>query len=276
MGFQSSEKEWISILEVAKKSLAQSNPNPMVGTWTANMSERCVEVPWAAGHLSGEQRILDIGWSMSSPEWIGVVLEAINQGAEVIGIDIIDPKRVVNRYPQEMKADVLAVPTRVEDFMNADPAGKMFDTITCISTLEHIGFDMATPPDVTESVFERSPDPSSAPRLRDTTTDEKFMMSVDRFLKPGGQLLVSVPIGTGQPILHRDSLGLYTSQFEYDSRTWNKLMAQHGYTVADERFFTHDSVEGWQQVWDVGAVGSRSSALMPFALGCAVAKLVKL
>jgi len=269
------ENEWHSIFAVAKENLLQGKACPMVGIATVNMSERCVEVPWAAGHMRRGKRILDIGWSMSSPEWIGVVLEAIRQGAEVVGIDIIDPRRVAGRYPQDFRAEVLAVPTRIEDFMTANPAGEMFDTVTCISTLEHIGFDRATPQEVSTTVFDRSTDPRNAPKSRGADTDEKFMLAVDRFLKPGGQLLVSVPIGSGQPILHQDSLGLYTSQFEYDSGTWSELLAKHGYTVVDEKFFSHDSAGGWQEVADIEAVGSRSSALMPFALGCAVAKLVK-
>jgi len=110
------------------------------------MSERCVEVPWAAALLKDTKSILDIGFSMSPPEWMGVLLRVRELNMNLVGIDIIDPVRVKSRYRADQVEAVLRVPVTVADFLTAQPGESRFETVACISTLEHIGFDKATDP----------------------------------------------------------------------------------------------------------------------------------
>ncbi len=138
---ETASSENVQTLERALECLESGVAAPLVGVETRNWSERCVEVPWAAAHLSKVGRLLDVGWSMSPPEWLGVLLAARTRGSDLVGIDIINPERVRNRYPADMVEQVFDVPVRVESVLDAQPDGEFFDTITCISTLEHIGFD---------------------------------------------------------------------------------------------------------------------------------------
>jgi SAM-dependent methyltransferase len=270
---QSAAQESTSVLENALASLASGAPGVLTGPDTRNWSERCVEVPWIASHLGSAKRILDVGWAMSPPEWLGVLLSCQQNGAYLIGIDIIDPQRVRTRYPEEIVERVLNVPVRIESILDAQPTEGKFDVITCVSTLEHIGFDIATEPSDTSTAFVRGKTPEEAVNTRSITTDKLFLDAVARLLTPGGALLLSVPVGHGVPILHRDSLGLYTHQFEYDEQGWKDITSDTRFTLSDEAFFRHDETAGWHQVNAVGELTDQTSRLRPFATGCAVAKM---
>jgi len=263
-----------NVLQQALATLISGQPDVLTGPNTREWSERCVEVPWVSSHLGSARRILGVGWAMSPPEWLGVLLRCQILGAELVGIDIIDPVRVRTRYPSEIVDRVLQVPIRVESIITAQPAERKFDTITCVSTLEHIGFDFATDAEVTESVFVRGKTPEDTTTSRDPQTDKLFLDAAARLLESDGTLLLSVPIGQGAPILHQDSLGLFTHQFEYDESGWKSITSDPRFKLDSEAFFRHDDTLGWHEVADVSALTHQTSALRPFATGCAVAKMV--
>ena len=261
-------------LERALECLESGVAKPITGVETIQWSERCVEVPWAAAHLHAPGRLLDVGWSMSPPEWLGVLLAAHSRGSDLMGIDIIDPERVRNRYPAEMVNQVFEVPVRVESILNAEPDGELFDTMTCISTLEHIGFDFASSPEDNDSAFDRATSAEAANTERDSETDRLFLDTAARFLRPGGSLLVSVPAGKGGPILHQDSLGFFTHQFEYSPNDWAAFISDPRFKVESESYFRLDSQLGWQEVANCEALADQTSVLKPFATGCAMVHLV--
>lgn len=272
---RSSSDESSTVLQQAMAAIGTGSPRAINGPSTTAWSERCVEVPWVAALLPVEGRLLDVGWAMSPPEWLGVLLELVNRGCEVTGIDIIDPSRVRSRYPQEIVDRVLAVPVRVEDFLEAEPRDGLFDALTCVSTLEHIGFDIASPKESEDSVFVRSKTPEEANRERDPETDRKFLDAAVRLLRPGGSLFISVPAGQGAPILHQDSLGLFTYQFEYDEASWYGITQDSRFAVEAEAFFRHDAEVGWHPVDSFTKLADQTSALRPFATGCAIAHLIR-
>ena len=106
--------------------------------------------------------------------------------------------------------------------------------------------------------------------VRDPETDRRFLDAAARLVAPGGSLLISVPAGFGVPILHQDSLGLFTHQFEYDEPSWRALVSDERFTVVEEAYFRHDDVEGWQAVAEFSLLTDQTSALRPFATGCAI------
>lgn len=259
-----------AVFEQALICLRDGIRQPLIGQTTLGWSERCVEVPWISGYLASSRTLLDIGWSMSPPEWLRVLLEAQEMGTSLTGIDIIDPHRVASRYPPDIRDEVLSVPVRVEDFLTAQPNGESFDTITCLSTLEHIGFDVASSPDDTDSAFVRAKSPEQASSERSSSVDHEFMTAAAEFLEPGGRLLVTVPAGQGTPILHQDSLGLFTYQYEYDETSWRVITEDSRFKILEEVFYRYSSVDGWNQVTRFSDLADQTSALMPFATGCAL------
>jgi hypothetical protein len=97
--------------------------------------------------------------------------------------------------------------------------------------------------------------------------------SCEHFLKPHGRVLISVPAGSGLPILHQDSLGLYTYQFEYDENSWNALVSDPRFLVEEQAFYQRDPDLGWHQVAEFAQLSDQTSALKPFATGCALVSL---
>lgn len=259
-----------TVLARALLCLDSGISDALVGPQTVTYSERCVEVPWIAARLHEATRLLDVGWAMSPPEWLGVLLAVEDRGTSLTGIDIVDPQRVRTRYPAAIVDRVLAVPVRVESILDAEPVDGLFDALACVSTLEHIGFDVASPPEVTDTAFVRAKTPEEAVSVRDPETDRRFLDAAARLVAPGGSLLISVPAGFGVPILHQDSLGLFTHQFEYDEPSWRALVSDERFTVVEEAYFRHDDVEGWQAVAEFSLLTDQTSALRPFATGCAI------
>lgn len=271
-GMQEQPDHSAIIEQAALKSLASGVPELILGAKSVGMSERCIETPWFASRLTTAKHLLDIGWSFSPPEWFAVLLALHDEGVIVQGIDIIDPKRVQSRYPQNIRDKVLSIHTHVADFLSANLSHVGFDTITCLSTLEHIGIDVAAAPDNDRSAFDRSPIPEEVTFSRDPRTNERFLDSVARNLNPGGRLLVSVPIGCGHEILHQDSLGLFTYQFEFDSQSWSALTQDPRFELTEEVFFSYTE-EGWQPEETAAGLERQSSELTDFATGVGLAEL---
>lgn len=269
----SSNTESEVVLKAGLASLQAGVLAPLRGPDTRDFSERCVEVPWVAGQLGGVNRLLDVGWAMSPPEWLGVLFAVADRGTLLTGIDIINPSRVKTRYPTDLVDRVLSTPVRVEDFLLAQPSDGRYDAITCVSTLEHIGFDVASPESDSSSAFVRSRTPEGAVAIRDPQTDQLFLDAAARLLVSGGSLFISVPAGKGLPILHEDSLGLFTHQFEYDETSWVTLTSDPRFQVRNEAFYTYDPELGWLEVESFSALTHQSSALRPYATGCAMVHL---
>jgi hypothetical protein len=74
----------------------------------------------------------------------------------------------------------------------AFPGGETFDLVTCLSTIEHIGFDNSQYGSEEKA---RYSEPTIEP-LQEAFTQ------LARLMKPGGRLLVSVPFGLSEAITH--------------------------------------------------------------------------
>jgi hypothetical protein len=74
------------ILDRAFESLLTGTPRVITGVGSLGMSERCIEVPWAAALLKDARSILDIGFSMSPPEWMGVLLRVKESNTDLVAL----------------------------------------------------------------------------------------------------------------------------------------------------------------------------------------------
>jgi len=195
----------------------------------------------------------------------------------VTGIDIVDPTRVTSRYPQEWLDDVLSVPVIVEDVLSFSAQDRSFDLVTCVSTLEHIGFDQATAREVTETVFERAPtiDGQASRSSRSASTDQIFLDVIFQLLEPGGRLLLTVPVGADRPVIKQDSLGLFTYFYEYGPRSLQCFFQDSRFTVSKSSYFELSSDQGWLDIPDMAGFRERSSDLQPYANGCACLELTR-
>ena len=142
-----------------------------------------------------------------------------------------------------------------------------FDVCTCISTLEHIGFDEMAPEGA--SSFKRGLTPDDAPVHRSADTDHRVLAQIAKALKPGGHLILTVPAGSGGPVVLQDSMGLYTRQWEYDADSLYALSQHDDFELEDLRLF-RETPWGWVQVASITDLSDVTSALKPHAAGCAL------
>jgi len=221
------------------------------------MSERCIETPWAASYFLGGERVLDVGISLASLDFLGLLLELRRtHKVELEAADIIDPHKVASRYPDDWRDEVLAVPVRIGDFRYLELPVRAYDIATCISTLEHIGFDEAADADA-PSAFVRPDTRDKAQQERAPGTTTRVLDQFHRALKPGGLALISVPLGRDEPGIIRDSLGLYATQWEYGPATWPELSRHPGFTVVEARFFGLNDDDTWQEVEGPEVIAAR-------------------
>ncbi len=230
-------------------------------------SERAIEVLYAALYARGAARVLDIGFTFASMDYLGLLLGLQQRGVHVQGVDIIAPTRVMGRYPPEWQRAVLDTPLWLGDLRTLDLPTADFDVCTCISTLEHIGFDEAALDGA--SSFKRGMTPQDAPLHRAADTDARVLSQIARTLKSGGHLILTVPAGSGGPVVLRDSMGLYTRQWEYEVDSLHALSQHPDFELEDLRVF-RETPQGWLQVASIADVADVTSAMRPHAAGCAV------
>lgn len=264
-----------TILAEACNVLATGDRPLFDGEIGGGMSERCIETPWAAGYFRGGEKLLDVGFSLASPDWLGLLVElGRHHGVTLEAADIIDPERIRARYPKDWLDDVLAVPVMLGDFRQLDLPAARYDIATCISTIEHIGFDKAADKQ-SSSAFERPDNAARAPLSRPLDTNEKVLGQFHSALRDGGILLISVPLGKDAAGLVEDSMGLFASQWEYGPQSWKDLSSQPGFTVLEERFFRLRDDGLWVETDGPDACMTQPRRTLPHAQGVGLLGLRK-
>lgn len=263
------------ILDQALKVLSGDTPGGEIDLSPAGHSERLMEVPWAAQWFTPNARLLDIGFTMSSLDWLGLLLAAAREmGVEIQAADIVKPERVLSRYPEDWRDQIQDVAIAIGDIRTLDLPENHFDMVTCISTIEHIGFDEASVDDP-NSAFKREETADDAPSHRSPTVDAEVMAAFRRSLKPGGRVVMTVPMGAGGPTLIQDSMGLYARYWEYEAESWHNLTHQPGFNVTEERFFAFGTDTCWSEVDGPADLTSHSSEMQPHAHGCALVLMTR-
>lgn len=236
----------------------------------SNGSERCIEALWMAYHLINSQakNVLDIGLSLCSLDLLGFILwSQETQGIKYHGVDIINPNRVLSRYPKEWQKTMATFPCTIGDIRKIAIDESSYDAVTCISTLEHIGFDRPADHE-SATAFDRVRDQSEAQTNRDPEIDHEVLDVFANALRPQGVAIITVPMGKGGPTILRDSMGYIAVQWEYEKHTWEKLCTHPAFTIRDQRFFAYRG--NWVPVDGTADLTTCSSHMKPFAEGCAL------
>lgn len=213
-------------------------------------SSRSVEVPWAASCLARHRpaRLFDIGLSLASLDYLGLLLEHARRPGHVLrAVDIIDPERVRGRYPEDWWPEIRTVGVQVGDARELPAPETPYQMVTCVSVIEHIGFDKASR-DNPKSAFERATSPEDVPLDRDPAIDGRVMGRIRNLLEPGGRCVISVPMGRGGPVLLRDSLGFYCAQWEYAPQHWPRIAEAEGFRLEEALFHAVGEDLVWRRV----------------------------
>lgn len=137
------------------------------------LDERIVEIPWVVANLPSEGPVLDAGSALNHP----IFLDRVMPRVESLTITTFTEEEAHPELgPSYVTSDLRALPFESESF----------ETIVCISTLDHVGMDNSA----YGAAETRSDDPDREVELA--------VSELHRVLRPGGRLLVTVPYGRAE------------------------------------------------------------------------------
>ena len=171
----------------------------------AGTDERVIEIPWVLSRLVASGRVLEVGYAFAEAAYLAGLLRA---GVELVGVDLAE--REVDGV-ERVVADVRALP--FDD-------GSV-DQVLLVSTLEHVGADN------TGYGLAAENDPGSR---------VDALRELARVLRPGGRLLVTVPLG--EPGDH----GWYRLD---DVPGWTRLFESAGLFVEEQEAYELTD-DGWR------------------------------
>lgn len=186
------------------------------------LDERVVEYPWALAHAPFG-RLLDAGSVLNYPH----VLDRFQPRTDDLIITTLAPegRSYPERHISYVYADLRELPFR----------SNAFDTVICISTLDHVGMD--------NRGFGAHAGRDADPRRSVWAA----LIELRRVLKPGGVALVTVPFG------RREDLGWLR---QFDGTELDELIAAFQPRAAEVRIYRYDR-DGWQLSDREAAAGSR-------------------
>lgn len=175
-------------------------------------------------HVKQGHQVLDFGCG-------GGVLTcaAIQLGARVVSIDLLEQSISIKHD------DILF---RVSDVMNLDP-GVRFDLIINCSTVEHVGLG------------------GRFNSVDDAERDVAAMNRMHSFLKPGGLMLLTLPVGQDAVFAPHHRI--------YGSKRLPRLLA--GYEITESMFWRKDSDKCWV-FCDKALALAEPGSVHCYALGC--------
>jgi len=203
-------------------ALALANPD-LLSTFKNNQSlplqysqrldERLVEFPWIITHLpSTAGRVLDAG---STINFDYILNQSVWQKQDIT---------IMTLAPEDKSFWQKRISYVYGDLRNVPFRENWFDTITCISTLEHVGMnnDIYT----ADATFHEA----------DTTSHLTVIDEFKRILKPGGKLYLTVPYGIFK---------LCGFQQVFNADMIQAIKTRFGGKTVQETYFRY-SADGWQ------------------------------
>lgn len=188
-----------------------ADSSPLPTGYGLGVDERVIEYPWAMSRLLQNGSLLDAGSALN--------FETILKHPALSHKEIT----IVNLVRETNNFSDLGVRYIYADIRKLPFDNDHFDSITCISTLEHIGMD--------NSIYDKG--------SASTSSGGDYLSAVKelkRVLKPQGQLLITVPFG------RRENHGFFQ---QFDSQMTQNVVAVFNGRESKIDFYKY-SDRGWQ------------------------------
>ncbi|MGI8801371.1 MAG: class I SAM-dependent methyltransferase [Solirubrobacteraceae bacterium] len=204
--------------------------------WGAGRSERLVEFPWAVAKLAEREAglTLDAGSTLNHPYVLDQVLA------------LVDALHVVTLAPEKRSFPERGISYVYADLRDLPVRSSLYDTVVCISTLEHVGMDVSG----YKASVAREADPQRAAVLA--------AGELRRVVKPTGRILLSVPFG------RPDNLGWLR---QFDPPALRGLIDGFGPAEVDKKIYRHTE-HGWQLSSEEAAADCASQPYWAQAVAC--------
>ncbi|HMO03511.1 MAG TPA: class I SAM-dependent methyltransferase [Kiritimatiellia bacterium] len=208
-------------IQASAQQAAQANQGSFPATFTLpspfarGLNERAVELTFAQLLYRKDAEVLDIGHANAKQSHLDFLARFTTRD-NLTGIDLGEPiYDTTPYYKQSIRADITRHPF----------ADNTFDTIWCISTLEHFGMDIAMYNDQ---------------YTRDAGLAGHALQAIIPALKPRGKLLLTVPFGRYEN---------HEWFINYDAAHWSALLdVVRDRVRITEWYFKHTEKRGWHQV----------------------------
>jgi SAM-dependent methyltransferase len=188
--------------------------NPLPAGYGLCLDERTVVIPWALARLSNQAgRLLDAGSSLNH--------EFVIRSSALANMKTT----IITLAPEGVAFWNLGVSYIFGDLRNLDFRDELFDTITCISTVEHIGMD--------NSIHAGSADAAKS------GNPNEFLIAIGelkRVLKSSGVLYITFPFGQYQ------NFGWFQ---QFDSQLLDLLVDRFDPRNVAESIFRYEP-DGWK------------------------------
>jgi SAM-dependent methyltransferase len=178
------------------------------------MPERVVEILLASLSYQRHIKVLDIGHANAMKCHLDMI-QTLPEPRDITGVDIAIPEYKVNKYYHS---------SIVGDISQSSFKEHSFDLIWCISTIEHLGMD--------NSGYTNN-------FLKEKGIVNKALKEMLRILKPGGDILITVPFGRFED---------HGWQINYDYEHLQNILEIFKPSAAVKMlFFRHTNGQGWYQ-----------------------------
>ena len=199
----------------------------LTGFDASAFGERVVEYPYWAdwfAHRGAKARVLDVGCVLNNE----ISASSLRTAGELW---YCNPAREpLVRHPRPVSYHVSALQDAFRD-------GDVFDCVTCLSTIEHIGYD-------------NSQYGSSEPARFTEPNDSVLLESVSKLaslVAPGGSLLVSVPFGFREVLVH--PVTKKRSSQVFDAKSLRAAVAALDESGLSSNYVVFEaSTQGWSRV----------------------------
>jgi SAM-dependent methyltransferase len=236
--------------------------SPLPERYGVGVDERCVEYPWAIAHLShGGGTLLDAGSVLNHDFVIGHPAVSTHE----LHILTFAPERDCfwRRRVSYLYGDLRRNPVR----------DAYYDAVVCLSTLEHVGCD--------NSIY------SDLAAHRDGAADDyrSVMRELARVTRPGGTLLLSVPVGRRahhgwlqifDERMLEDALAAFgptrerdVTRFRYTAEGWTRADAASCADATYAQALRAPGGKGSRRIEPDGAVAARAVACVRLVKACA-------